>query len=91
MSKFDTEKLIKYLNSKWGPRPCPMCGSGPWKVQGSIFQLMEYNEGAGLVIGGPIIPVVPVICANCGNTILVNAVISDVVNPSVPPSKEEPK
>lgn len=91
MSKFDTQKLIANLQSKWGSRSCPMCGKGPWSVQDSVFQLMEFKEGVGLVLGGPIIPVIPVICSNCGNTVLVNAVIGGVVSPSTPPPKEEPK
>jgi hypothetical protein len=90
MAKLDTQKLIEYLKLKWGPRSCPMCSGGPWNVQDSTYLLMEYNEG-GLVVGGPIIPVVPVICANCGNTVLVNAVVSGVISPSVPSAKEEPK
>jgi hypothetical protein len=68
-----------------------MCGKGPWNVQDSTFQLTEYNEGS-FVVGGPVIPVVPVICGNCGHTVLVNAILSGVVKPSPPPSpKEEPK
>jgi hypothetical protein len=51
---------------------------------------MEYNEG-GFVVGGPIIPVIPVICGNCGNTVLVNAILSGVMEPSAPPGKEGTK
>lgn len=82
MSNFDTEKLLSHLKVKWASRPCPMCGSGPWNVQDSIFQLLEYSEG-GISIGGPVIPVIPVACTNCGNTVLVNAIVSKAL---VPPS-----
>lgn len=91
MAKFDNAKAIVHLQNKWGgSRPCPMCGKGPWKVHDSTFQLTEYNEGS-MVIGGPVMPFVAVICANCGNTVLVNAIIAEVVKPETPPSKEEPK
>lgn len=90
MAKFDNTKVIAHLQSKWASRPCPMCGKGPWNVHDSTYQLTEYNEG-GMVIGGPVIPVVPVICGNCGNTVLVNAIIAEVVKLSTPPSKEGPK
>lgn len=73
--KARSEKLIKFLNEKWGSRACPMCKGGPWEVQGKIFQLMEFS-GGGLVVGGPIIPVVPVSCSNCGHTVLVNALLA---------------
>jgi len=90
MSKFNNAKAISYLQNKWGSRPCPMCGKGPWNVQDSTYQLTEYNEG-GLVVGGPVIPVIPVTCGNCGHTVLVNAILSGILQPSSPPSKEEPK
>jgi ribosomal protein S27AE len=90
VAKIDNTKVISHLQTKWGSRPCPMCGKGPWNVQDSTYQLMEYNEG-GFVVGGPIIPVIPVICGNCGNTVLVNAILSGVMEPSAPPGKEGTK
>jgi len=86
MSKYDTNKLIAHLKVKWAGRPCPMCLVGNWEVQDSIFQIMEFNEGS-LVIGGPIVPLVPVTCKNCGNTILLNAIVSGahVPPPIAPP------
>jgi hypothetical protein len=92
MSKLDVKKIISHLEQKWGPgRICPMCGQSSWKVQDSAFQLIEYHEGAALVLGGPVIPVVPVICGNCGHTVLVNAILAGVIQPSLPEKKEEPK
>lgn len=61
-----------------------MCGVGDWNVQDSTYQLLEYNQGA-MVIGGPVIPVIPVVCTNCGNTILINAIIAGVLKPEAPP------
>jgi hypothetical protein len=87
MAKFDTEQLLTHLRVKWANRPCPMCGQGPWQVQDSIFQLLEFSEG-GLTIGGPVIPVIPVACTNCGNTVLVNAIVSKALVQQVPEKKE---
>lgn len=87
MAKFDSEKLLAHLRSKWGSRSCPMCHGGPWQVQDSIFQLLEFNEG-GLRIGGPVIPVVPVICGNCGNTMMVNALSAGALKKPEVPAKE---
>lgn len=81
MSDFDSEKVIKFLNEKWQGRVCPMCGSGPWNVQNKTFQLTEFHQGS-FVIGGPLIPVVPVSCVNCGHTVLVNAIIAEAVAPA---------
>lgn len=82
MGKIATGQILPHLRAKWAGRACPMCGIGSWNVQDSVFQLMEFNEG-NVVIGGPVVPVVPVVCANCGNTVLVNAIISGLIKPPV--------
>ncbi len=80
MAKFDGSKAIEYLRTKWSGRVCPMCLVGNWNVQDSTYQLMEFNQG-GLVLGGPVIPLVAVICTNCGNTLLVNAITAGIMEP----------
>ena len=80
MASIDDKKIIAHLNAKWVGRACPLCGVANWNVQNSTFQLMEFHAGS-VVIGGPVIPVVPVTCTNCGNTVLVNALIAGVVQP----------
>jgi hypothetical protein len=76
MTKFDSARFIDYLKSKWEGRACPLCGVGNWNVSESIFELREFNKEAFVIGGAPIVPVIPVTCANCGNTVLVNAIIS---------------
>lgn len=78
MTNYDAKVLIEHLNEKWGGRGCAQCGSTNWQVQDSIFELRQFSGGT-LVVGGPLIPVVPVICQNCGNTVLVNGLIAGVV------------
>jgi hypothetical protein len=76
---FDSSKVIAYLQGKWGTnRLCPMCSRGPWQVENRIFQLMEFHQGS-IIVGGPVIPLIPVTCANCGNTVLVNAIKAGAV------------
>lgn len=59
-----------------------MCGVSNWSVHDSTFQLTEFNQGS-IVIGGPVIPIIPVSCTNCGNTILVNAIIAGFIKPEI--------
>jgi len=87
MAKYDVKKIIEHLENKWGGRPCPMCQVGSWQVQDAIFQIMEFNKGA-LVMGGPVVPLIPVTCNNCGYTVLLNAIITGIL---VPPSETSPK
>ena len=80
MASYDTKKVIQFLTEKWGDKACPMCGKGPFQVQEKAFQLSEFHRG-NLVVGGPLIPVIPVTCTNCGHTVLVNAIISGAIPP----------
>jgi len=84
MAKFDATKAIEHLQRKWANRPCPMCGIATWSVQDSTYQLIEFTQGA-LRVGGPVVPVIPVVCQNCGNTILVNAIVAGVLASSGTP------
>ena len=82
---FDITKAIDHLRTKWGGTPCPMCRVTNWSIQGAIYQLPQFNP-IGMVIGGSLIPVVPVVCGNCGNTILVNAILAGLwTNPGGQP------
>lgn len=79
MAKIESAKLIRHLNQKWAGRGCAQCGKSNWEVQASTFELREFHGGNMVIGAGPIIPVVPVTCSNCGNTILVNALVSGVM------------
>ena len=81
MSKIDGNKTIRYLNEKWQGRGCPLCGGKAWDLTDKAFELREFNDG-DIVLGGPnnaIIPLVPVTCQKCGNTVLINAIQAGLV------------
>ena len=90
MAKFDSRQAIAYLQTKWQNRPCPLCGVGNWNVQDSTYQLTEFNQGT-MVLGGPLIPVIPVVCGNCGNRVLVNAIIAGILKTEAPPNERSPR
>ena len=72
-------KMKDFLNSRWeSPFKCSYCGKNEWIISDSLFQLIEFNDG-NLVIGGDIVPIIPVSCSNCGNTVLVSAVVAGIV------------
>jgi ribosomal protein S27AE len=89
--KMNVEKFITHLNEKWGNKPCPMCGTSNWNVSDNVYELREF-QGGNLVLGnGPIIPIVPVTCVNCGNSIFVNALMSGAVEKPKTEQNEQPK
>ena len=83
-AKAEQEKIEKrnraaaWLEENWtGIRQCPVCTTNQWTV-GDIVELRLF-EGGGLVVGGPVYPLVPVICNKCGNTFLINAITAGVL------------
>ncbi len=83
MDKIITEKVLAYLKKTWTEKSqCPMCGSNSWSVSDKIFELREYHGGDFIIGGGgPIVPIIPVTCSNCGNTVIVNAIVVGAVEP----------
>ena len=73
-------KLIKErLEKHWETAPrCPLCENSKWLI-GSIHELKDYHNG-DLVIGGPITPVLSLVCDKCGGTQFVNALIFGIVD-----------
>jgi hypothetical protein len=82
MPTYDAKKFLQYLNGKWAGRPCSQCGASAWQVQDSIFELRGFSGGS-LVLGGPIVPLIPVTCSNCGNTVLINAILAGAIEQPV--------
>jgi hypothetical protein len=88
----NTGLFLEHLKKKWGGRPCQMCGIGNWNVQTSAYELRQFFQGNLVVGGGPVIPVIPVVCTNCGNTVLVNALVSGAISaPAAPEARAEAK
>jgi len=79
MQKVNATEFIRYLKENWKGKPCLMCGGTDWKIQAAVFQLIPYGE-ENLFIGSPNVPVVPVVCTQCGNTLLVSAKIAGLVD-----------
>lgn len=66
------EKLPKAL-------VCSACGGKKWIIGDKVFQMPEH--GLPMRVGGPVVPVIPATCTNCGNTLLFNAIVLGVVQP----------
>ncbi len=80
--KVESEKLVKHLKEKWNGRSCPMCQTGNWTISDTIFEIREFNQGSVVIGAGPLIPVIPVTCENCGNTLFINAIKAGIVDPN---------
>ncbi len=65
------KKIQKNLNKKLQEKNrslvCPVCGNNNFILaDGFVNDLLQETMGGGLVIGGPAIPEVVIICGHCG-------------------------
>jgi hypothetical protein len=64
---------IRWLQRKWGPQcPCPYCGNTEWAVGVPIDVFRQGNLEEGQAYGRLLSAAHPVVCTNCGNTVLVS-------------------
>jgi predicted nucleic-acid-binding Zn-ribbon protein len=79
LSEDDFKKINKHIAENWQPPvACPVCRQNNWSVSQEVLELREYH-GGNMVIGNvAIVPITPVTCSNCGNTILFNPLIAGI-------------
>jgi hypothetical protein len=64
------EKVKKYLNEKWPePQACSVCKKVDWKFSDKLYALTEYDPEY-LSFERYKLPLIALVCTNCGNTIL---------------------
>lgn len=75
--RVNKDKLIQSINQKWKTKNCPMCGHNNWNISDKMMTMLEIGENKDIVFGGnlTILPLVPITCSECGNTILVNPLV----------------
>jgi hypothetical protein len=78
------EKATQWFVERLGDeKGCPMCGNTKWHVGGFV----EIGQRLNLLSGGRAYPSVPLICINCGNTVLFNAVAMGLIGDAEPSGK----
>lgn len=66
----DKKKIKELMEEKWKSKGCNICENNHMSIIGNIYELREY-EGGMLSTSSNMIHVVPIICEECGNTILI--------------------
>ena len=83
------ESVKQYLIDKEptkGGISCSVCQRTKWEIAPKIFQISEFQPDH-IVLAGPRIPVISMMCTNCSNTLFFNAIALDLN--LVPPSKKQ--
>lgn len=76
--KLDTEKLKPWLDKFWNNPPnCIVCENDNWGFLERIWELVEYWPNSSQNI--PTVPIVALVCSNCGYIISFSAIALEVV------------
>jgi hypothetical protein len=65
-SKEQKQKIVQKLVEKGATLPCPRCGRNHFTLIDGYLAHPLQDELGGLVLGGPTLPSIVVICTNCG-------------------------
>jgi len=67
MDEAQKQQIIKALQEKGAVLPCPRCGNQNFTlIDGYFNQSLQKELSNNLIIGGPSIPSVGVVCNKCG-------------------------
>jgi predicted nucleic-acid-binding Zn-ribbon protein len=67
MSSEEKQKIIDILSKKGANRPCPRCNEKNFTLLDGYFnQSIQQMLTPNLIIGGPSVPSIVVVCNNCG-------------------------
>lgn len=81
----DQERVVSWLQARWGVTPeCPFHGRTSWQIGETLVQTVQYSP-SGFLVGGLVYPLIVVTCSTCGFTVLVNAVLAGIVQPTATP------
>lgn len=73
-------KFLNHINSKTNLiGKCPVCSARQWSILDHFLNGLVFHPGGSIVMGGPSYPHVGLICGNCGNTQLINAVVAGIL------------
>lgn len=95
LTKEKTDEIIKKIEEaikrKSGETifKCPVCTNNQFSLAGGFTTdfLTDKIQG-GLIIGGPVLPSIPIVCTNCGNTFFLNAKILGITEEDSKEKKE---
>lgn len=73
------KQLLEHLQGKWtAPATCPVCRGNDWDVTTIIYELREFHGGSMVIGGSSLVPISPITCKSCGNTVLINPLIAGI-------------
>jgi hypothetical protein len=78
MTESQREAVTKFLHKTVATVNCTWCGENQWGVEPNIVQLTQYFGPGVIGSGGPVYPLIMLVCGNCGHTMLFNALVMGI-------------
>ena len=68
ISNEEKQKIVLELNNRisFGDITCPMCGNKHFIIADGYFSSIMQDSLDGIVLGGPSIPSIAIVCNKCG-------------------------
>jgi len=89
--RIDADRIEEWLNQQWqGVKQCPICNNNRWGIGEKPVEVREFH-GGGLLVSGPVYPLIAITCGVCGYTLLFNAIVTGLLEPQQDPSISPPK
>jgi hypothetical protein len=80
LAKDQISLFLNRLEENWpDPKTCPVCRNTTWDTIDIVFELKGYESKSQPSTTPTIMPVVPVTCKTCGNTVLFNLISMGVL------------
>jgi hypothetical protein len=78
LSPDEKNKVAEFLKQKWANGACP-CGQNQWRPLNTMVGSLALGDTGVIQTKDKIIPFVPVMCGNCGNTVFLSASFVGIV------------
>ncbi len=72
-------RLTPYLERHWDDQRCHVCGGEQFTHDDKLWYMAELQNRT-VNLGGPVMPLVAIICASCGTTNLINALVTGLID-----------
>ena len=66
-----------------GPVVCPVCRHSTWTVVDKVVEARPFT-GGNMILGGPIYPLVMIMCTTCAYLFFFNAILTGVLPQDAP-------
>ena len=67
-------EIMSALDSRLKEAACQLCRKNSWTLADGFVPLGLQEDFSTFQVGGPVLPLVALVCSNCGNTCFINLI-----------------